>query len=133
MSMQDPIANMLTSIRNAQAAGEVKVKNLPYSHFKISILNVLKREGYIEDYSVISTDQNKKDIGISLKYYQGQPVIEKLKRVSRPGLRVYKRSSELSLVKGGMGIAIISTPKGVMTDKDARSQKLGGEVVCIVE
>jgi len=131
MSMQDPIADMLTRIRNAQAVGEKQI-SLPFSRLKGAILEVLKEEGYIENFEVVSGD-SKSTVQVALKYYQGRPVIEKIKRVSRPGLRVYKRSDELPTVRGGMGIAIISTPQGVMADKKARSQNVGGEVLCIVE
>lgn len=131
MSMQDPVADMLTCIRNAQMMGIQKIR-MPHSNLKVQILNVLKSEGYIEDSEVISFD-NKKDISVILKYYQGQPVIEKIKRVSRPALRVYKGYEKLPLVRGGLGIAIISTPKGVMSDKTARLEKVGGEVLCTVE
>ncbi|TAK76682.1 MAG: 30S ribosomal protein S8 [Gammaproteobacteria bacterium] len=131
MSMQYPVADMLTSIRNAQMMG-IKTVRLPYSGFKDKILNVLKEEGYIEDFEVI-TVENKKDIQVTLKYYQGRPVIEKIKCVSRPALRVYKGYDELAPVRGGLGITIVSTPNGVMTDKAARAQHVGGEVLCTVE
>jgi small subunit ribosomal protein S8 len=129
--MQDPIADMLTRIRNAQAVNGAQVK-LPFSTLKTSILEVLKKEGYIEDFRMLASD-GKNDLEVTLKYYQGRPVIEKIKRVSRPGLRIYKRTDELPTVLAGMGIAIVSTSKGVMTAKDARAQKLGGEVMCTVE
>lgn len=131
MSMHDPIADMLTRIRNAQAVGEQQVK-MPSSKLKVAILNVLKEEGYIGNFEVITTD-SKRDVSVSLKYYQGRPVIEKIKRISRAGLRIYKRSNALPVVSAGMGIAIVSTPKGVMTERSARAQKLGGEVLCTVE
>lgn len=131
MSMQDPIADMLTRIRNAQAVGGINVE-LPCSTLKMAILEVLKQEGYIEDFQTLATD-GKKDLKVTLKYYQGKPVIEKIKRISRPGLRIYKRSDELPTVLAGMGIAIVSTSQGVMTERTARAQKLGGEVLCIVE
>jgi small subunit ribosomal protein S8 len=131
MSMQDPVADMLTRIRNAQAMGIKKI-SLPHSNLKSQILDVLKEEGFIESFDVVSAD-NKKDLQVSLKYYQGQPVIEKIKRVSRPALRVYKGYDQLPKVRGGLGIAIISTPKGVLSDKAARAQKVGGEVLCTVE
>lgn len=135
MSMQDPVADMLTRIRNAQAMGILDVQ-LPYSNLKQEILRVLKEEGFIENFeSVSSTDsKNKhKNLFIKLKYYQGQPVIERIKRISRPALRVYRGCDDLPLVRAGLGIAIVSTPKGVMTDKSARSQQVGGEVLCTVE
>ena len=131
MSMQDPIADMLTRIRNAQAVGDQFV-GMPSSQLKMAILEVLKKEGYIEAYEML-TAEGKRDINVTLKYYQGRPVIEKIKRISRPGLRIYKRSTELPTVLAGMGIAIVSTSKGVMTERSARAQKLGGEVLCTVE
>ena len=131
MSMQDPIADMLTRIRNAQAVGDLNV-GFPSSNLKKAILDVLKTEGYIEDFEEISSE-GKKDIKVALKYYQDRPVIEKIKRVSKPGLRIYRRSTKLPTVLAGMGIAIVSTPKGVMTERSARAQNLGGEVLCTVE
>ena len=131
MSMQDPIADMLTRIRNAQAVAEKQTK-MPFSKVKLAMLEVLKDEGYIETFEVVSENQ-KKDILVNLKYYLGRPVIAKISRVSRPGLRIYKRCSQLPRVLSGMGIAIVSTPKGVMTESSARSQNLGGEILCTVE
>ncbi len=131
MSMQDPVADMLTIVRNAQMMG-IQVVKTPYSSFKIEILRVLQEEGFINAYEVISSG-NKKDIKVTLKYYQNKPVIEKIKRVSKPALRVYRGSDKLPLIRGGLGIAIVSTPKGVMTDKSARTQGVGGEVLCTVE
>ena len=131
MSMQDPVAAMLTSIRNAQAMGIQKIR-LPHSNLKSQILDVLKEEGFIESFEVVASD-NKKDLQVTLKYYQGRPVIEKIKRVSRPALRIYRGCEDLPLIRGGLGIAIVSTPKGVMTDKTARTQQVGGEVLCTVE
>ena len=131
MSMQDPVAALLTSIRNAQMMGIQKVR-VPHSNFKNEILNVLKSEGFIEDFEVIKFD-NKQDIQVTLKYFQGRPVIEKIKRVSRPALRIYRGCDKLPLVRGGLGIAIVSTPKGVMSDKTARTHQVGGEVLCTVE
>ncbi len=131
MSMQDPVADMLTCIRNAQKMGILKI-TMPHSSLKVSMLNVLKEEGYIEELEVVATG-NKKDISVVLKYFQGRPVIEKIKRVSRPALRIYRGYDEISAVRGGLGISIISTPKGVMSDKAARAQKVGGEVLCTVE
>ncbi|EKD54613.1 MAG: hypothetical protein ACD_60C00063G0018 [uncultured bacterium] len=131
MSMQDPVADMLTRIRNAQAVGETTV-TMPASKLKAAVLHVLQDEGYIQSYEVTSTD-GKKDLTVVLKYYQGRPVIEKIKRVSRVGLRVYKGVNELPVVRAGMGIAIISTPKGVMTERAARACQVGGEVLCTVE
>lgn len=131
MSMQDPIADMLTRIRNAQAVGEQKVR-MPSSNLKMAILKVLKDEGFIIDFEQDFIDQ-KRNINVFLKYHLGRPVIEKIKRISRAGLRIYKKTNELPTVSGGMGIAIVSTSKGVMTDRHARSQKLGGEILCTVE
>jgi small subunit ribosomal protein S8 len=129
--MQDPIADMLTRIRNAQSMGGLSVE-MPCSGLKLAVLEVLKSEGYIEDFQTSVAD-GKKDIQVTLRYYQGKPVIDKIKRVSRPGLRIYRRTTELPTVLAGMGIAIVSTSKGVMTEKSARAQNLGGEVLCTVE
>lgn len=129
--MQDPIADLLTRIRNAQAVGEREI-NLPSSKLKLSIVKVLKDEGYIENYSEQSAN-SKKTLLITLKYFQDKPVIEKISRVSRTGLRIYKACDSLPVVLAGMGIAIVSTSKGVMTEKSARAQNLGGEVLCTVE
>lgn len=130
MSMTDPVADMLTRIRNGQSAGKKYVKQ-PSSKLKISIAKVLKEEGYITDYSIESTD-NHSQMTIELKYYRGIPVIETIKRISRPGLRIYKSKDELPKVLGGLGIAIVSTSSGVMTDKAARAIGHGGEVICTV-
>lgn len=129
MSMHDPISDMLTRIRNAQRANKVAVA-MPSSKLKCAIAEVLKQEGYIEDYAV-SADA-KPILEIQLKYYAGRPVIEQIKRVSRPGLRVYKGSSDIPTVMNGLGVAIVSTSKGVMTDRKARSQGIGGELLCVV-
>lgn len=131
MSMTDPIADMLTRIRNAQKSGQVDL-SLPSSKLKIAILKVLQNEGYIDSFDSQKKD-GKSNINVILKYYQGRPVIDKINRVSRPGLRIYKSSSMLPVIRGGMGIAIISTPKGVMTSRAAQAQKLGGEVLCTIE
>lgn len=128
--MSDPIADMLTRIRNAQLA-EKAVVQIPSSNLIKSIAKVLKDEGYINDYDIHQAG-NKKIIEISLKYYAGYPVIEKIKRVSKPGLRLYKSTKNLPNVLDGLGIAIISTSKGVMTDRDARQAGVGGEVLCVV-
>jgi small subunit ribosomal protein S8 len=130
MSMSDPIADMLTRIRNAQATEKVTVL-VPASKVKMSIAQVLKDEGYIEDFAVRDLD-GKPVIEIGLKYYAGKPVIEKLERISRPGLRIYKRRDDIPRVMNGLGVAIVSTSKGVMTDRRARETGLGGEVLCIV-
>ena len=130
MSMSDPISDMLTRIRNAQLSEKQSVA-MPASKLKSSIAQVLKDEGYIDDYAV--RDQSgKRELEISLKYYAGRPVIEKIERVSRPGLRIYKASREIPTVMNGLGVAIVSTSKGVMTDRAARQAGLGGEVLCIV-
>jgi small subunit ribosomal protein S8 len=129
--MQDPVADMLTCIRNAQMMG-IKSTRTPYSKLKVAILAVLKEEGYVDSFEVVETD-NKKNIQVTLRYYQGRPVIEKIKRVSRPALRRYKGHDQLPLVRGGLGISIVSTPKGVMSDKTARAHKVGGEILCTVE
>lgn len=131
MSMQDPVADMLTSIRNAQAMGIQKIK-LPYSNLKNEILKVLKEEGYLTDFTTLSND-NKKDLEVSLKYYQGKPVIEKIKRISKPAMRIYRSCDQLPIVRGGLGLSIVSTPKGVMSDKSARAQNVGGEILCTIE
>lgn len=131
MSMQDPVADMLTCIRNAQMMG-IRVVRMPHSRLKLNILNVLKDEGFIEEVETVTND-NKQDLQVTLKYFQGRPVIEKIKRISKPAMRVYHGYNKLPLVRGGLGIAIVSTPKGVMTDRSARMQKVGGEVLCTVE
>ncbi len=128
--MTDPIADMLTRIRNGQRAGKVSV-SMPSSKLKQSIAQVLKDEGYIADFSVQDED-GKPSLNVSLKYYEGQPVIDTLKRVSRPGLRIYKATDELPKVMGGLGVAIVSTSKGVMSDRAARAAGEGGEVLCYV-
>lgn len=130
MSMTDPIADFLTRIRNGQSSGKPEVL-VPASKVKFSIAKVLKDEGYIEDFS--STEQDgKPTLVVQLKYYQGRPVIDRLERVSRPGLRVYRGKDELPSILGGLGVAIVSTSKGVMTDRQARAAGHGGEVLCIV-
>jgi len=128
--MSDPIADMLTRIRNGQAAGKTSVV-LPASKKKMAIANVLKGEGYISDVNAIEID-GKPSMEISLKYFQGRPVIDMVKRVSRPGLRIYKGRDELPKVRGGLGIAIVSTSRGLMTDREARKQGHGGEVIAFV-
>jgi small subunit ribosomal protein S8 len=130
MSMSDPIADMLTRIRNAQATEKPSVF-VPASKVKRAIAQVLKDEGYIEDYAVRDQD-GKAFIEIGLKYYAGKPVIEKLERVSRPGLRIYKGRDDIPRVMNGLGVAIVSTSKGVMTDRRARETGIGGEVLCVV-
>lgn len=129
MSMQDPIADMLTRIRNGQAASKVAI-SMPSSKLKVAIANVLAAEGYIESVKVL--EGVKPELEITLKYFQGKPVVESIQRVSRPGLRIYKRKDELPKVMGGLGVAIVSTSKGVMTDRAARQAGLGGEIICYV-
>ena len=130
MSMQDPISDMLTRIRNAQCVQKTTVA-MPSSKVKIAIASVLKDEGYIEDFAVAEAG-GKAELKIGLKYYVGRPVIERLERVSRPGLRVYKGKDEIPVVMNGLGVAIVSTPQGVMTDRKARATGVGGEVLCYV-
>ena len=129
MSMSDPVADMLTRIRNGQSAGKVDVA-MPASNMKQAIAKVLKDEGYIKDFSVSS--DAKAEMTVSLKYFDGRPVIDSIKRVSRPGLRIYKNKDELPKVLNGLGIAIVSTSSGVMTDREARAAGHGGEVICLV-
>ncbi len=131
MSMSDPIADMLTRIRNAQMAEKTNVK-MPFSNVKKAIAQVLIDEGYIDGMSVIGEDEKKPELELSLKYYSGRPVIEKIERVSRPGLRIYKGAQDIPRVMNGLGVAIVSTPQGVMTDRKARKTGIGGEVLCIV-
>lgn len=130
MSMSDPIADMLTRIRNGQSAGKKCVKQ-PSSNLKLSIAKVLKEEGYITDFST-ETVGGHSEMTVDLKYHRGAPVIEEIKRISRPGLRIYKSKDELPKVLGGLGIAIVSTSNGVMTDRAARANGHGGEIICTV-
>ncbi|MGV6826408.1 MAG: 30S ribosomal protein S8 [bacterium] len=130
MSMSDPIADMLTRIRNGQMVGKTSVR-MPASKSKAAIAQLLKDEGYISDFAN-SDNSGKPELEISLKYFQGRPVIDLLKRVSRPGLRIYKGRDELPQVRSGLGVAIVSTSKGLMTDREARKQGHGGEVVAYV-
>ena len=131
MSMTDPIADMLTRIRNGQKARMVSV-DMPASKAKEAIAHVLKEEGYITDYSTAGEGASKK-LSVELKYFDGVPVIERIQRASRPGLRVYRGKEELPKVLGGLGVAIVSTSAGVMSDRQAREQGIGGEVLCIVQ
>ena len=134
MSMSDPISDMLTRIRNAQLVGHSEVA-MPASKLKASIAQVLKDEGYIEDFALREKSGSKaamKELAIALKYYAGRPVIERLERVSKPGLRVYKGRNDIPKVMNGLGVAILSTSRGVMTDRKARADGVGGEVLCIV-
>ncbi len=130
MSMSDPIADMLTRIRNGQQAQKAIVA-MPSSKLKVAIAKVLQEEGYIDGYNV-REGEGKPELDVTLKYYAGAPVIERIERVSKPGLRVYKGSDDLPRVLNGLGVAIVSTPKGVMTDRAARANRVGGEVICIV-
>jgi small subunit ribosomal protein S8 len=130
MSMSDPIADLLTRIRNAQMVAKTSVR-LPSSKVKVAIVQVLKDEGYVDDFRV-SAVNGISELEITLKYYAGRPVIERIERVSRPGLRVYRGSDAIPQVQNGLGVAIVTTPKGVMTDRKARSSGVGGEVLCYV-
>jgi small subunit ribosomal protein S8 len=130
MSMNDPIADLLTRIRNGQAAGKAEVR-AQSSRVKEAIVRVLKDEGYVADF-VVSRDGGRSTLVIALKYHAGKPVIERLERVSRPGLRAYRAKDALPKVLGGLGVAIVSTPQGVMTDREARRVGQGGEVLCVV-
>lgn len=130
MSMSDPIADLLTRIRNAQMVSKASV-TIPSSRVKVAIVQVLKDEGYIEGFEIKNND-GKAELVIDLKYYAGRPVIERIERVSRPGLRVYKGHAAIPQVMNGLGIAIVTTPKGVMTDRKARANGVGGEVLCYV-
>jgi small subunit ribosomal protein S8 len=130
MSMSDPIADMLTRIRNAQMV-EKSVVSMPASKLKTAIAQVLKDEGYIDGFQVKTAD-GKSELEIALKYYAGRPVIERIERVSKPGLRIYRGRDALPQVMNGLGVAIVTTPKGVMTDRKARAAGVGGEVLCYV-
>ncbi|KAE8175548.1 30S ribosomal protein S8 [Photobacterium carnosum] len=129
MSMQDPISDMLTRLRNGQAAKKVAVK-MPSSKLKVAIAVLLQEEGFVADYTV--TGEVKPELEVTLKYFEANPVIEQIQRVSRPGLRIYKKKGALPSVMGGLGIAIVSTSKGLMTDRAARKAGLGGEIICYV-
>ena len=130
MSMSDPIADMLTRIRNGQQAQKLSVV-MPSSKLKVAIAKVLQDEGYIDGYTV-HDNSGKPNLEVSLKYYAGRPVIERIERVSRPGLRVYRGSDDIPRVMNGLGVAIVSTPRGLMTDRAARAGRVGGEVICFV-
>ncbi len=131
MSMTDPIADMFTRIRNAQASGKRTV-SMPSSRVKVSLAELLKAEGYVSDFQVNAIENNKHVLQIALKYYDGKPVIERLQRISRSGLRVYRGKTELPNVLGGLGVSIVSTSAGIMTDVEARKQGVGGEVIGLV-
>jgi small subunit ribosomal protein S8 len=130
MSMSDPIADMLTRIRNGQMVDKASV-SMPASKLKVAIAQVLKDEGYIDGFA-IKSDAGKSELEIALKYYAGRPVIERIERVSRPGLRIYRGRDTLPQVMNGLGVAIVTTPQGVMTDRKARATGIGGEVLCYV-
>ena len=131
MSLSDPIGDMIARLKNAQVSNHKKVV-LPSSKFKTKIADVLKNEGFIIDYKVNENEGNKPDLEINLKYNYGSPVISTIERVSKPGRRIFSSAESLPKINNGLGIAIISTPKGVMTDVDARKQKVGGEIICKV-
>ena len=131
MAMSDPLGDMLTRIRNGQRNG-MSVVSAPASRLRTSVLDVLKREGYIRDYKVTDLDNNMRTVEIQLKYHDGQPVIQEISRVSRPGRRVYSKIKELPRVLNGLGMTILSTPRGVMSDQEARAANVGGEVLCRV-
>ncbi len=131
MSLQDPVADMLTRIRNGQSAGRLRV-SMPSSKLKVSIAAVLRDEGYIQDFEVAEGDGGHAVLSVRLKYHEGRPVISRIDRVSRPGLRIYRGKGDLPVVMGGLGIAVVSTSRGVMADRAARTEGLGGEVLCTV-
>ena len=131
MTFVDPIGDMITRIRNAQMRLLNNVK-IPGSKFRAKILDVLKQEGYISDYKFLSDSDNKGSLSVNLKYYNGLPVIKEIKRVSKPGRRIYARASSIPRIQNGLGLAIVSTSKGIMTDNDARNKNVGGEIICRV-
>ena len=131
MTLVDPIGDMLTRIRNGQMRSLTKIV-IPFSNFRLKILEVLKKEGYIINFN-ISDDKNKiKSILVDLKYYEGQPVIKEIKRISKPGRRIYAKADSISRIQNGLGLAIVSTSKGIMSDSDARTKNIGGEIICRV-
>jgi small subunit ribosomal protein S8 len=131
MTLMDPIGDMFTRIRNGQMR-LLKTIDVPASKFRLKILEVLKSEGYILNYFIENKENNKKNLKVDLKYYEGTPVIKEIKRVSKPGRRVYSRANSVPKIQNGLGLAILSTPKGVMSDNDARKNNLGGEIICRV-
>ena len=131
MSLSDPIGDMIARVKNAQSRNHKKV-NLPSSNFKAKIADILKNEGFIRDFKINTDDNNKTVLSLELKYHSGNPVINAFERVSKPGRRIFSSADSLPKINNGLGIAIISTPKGVMTDIDARKQKVGGEIICKV-
>ena len=131
MTIADPIGDMITRIRNAQLRTMFNVK-IPSSKFRIKILDVLKQEGYISDYKILSDSKNKNSLLVDLKYHNGTPVIKEIKRVSKPGRRIYARADSIPKIQNGLGLAIVSTSIGIMSDNDARTKKVGGEIICRV-
>ena len=131
MSLSDPIGDMIARVKNAQSRNHKKV-NLPSSNFKAKIADILKNEGFIKDFKINTEDNNKTVLSLELKYHSGNPVINAFERVSKPGRRIFSSADSLPKINNGLGIAIISTPKGVMTDIDARKQRVGGEIICKV-
>tara|TARA_Y200000002_G_scaffold343774_1_gene316482 strand:+ start:364 stop:762 length:399 start_codon:yes stop_codon:yes gene_type:complete len=131
MTLTDPIGDMFSRIRNGQMRSLNSV-NIPSSNFRQNILKILKSEGYINDYYIEKSEKNKTNLKINLKYYEGDPVIKEIKRISKPGRRVYSRANSIPKVMNGLGLAIISTPKGVMSDTEARKNNVGGEIICRV-
>jgi small subunit ribosomal protein S8 len=131
MTLMDPIGDMFTRIRNGQMRS-LNTIDVPASNFRLKILEVLKSEGYITNYFIEKNDNNKKTLKVDLKYYEGTPVIKEIKRVSKPGRRVYSRATSIPKIQNGLGLAILSTPKGVMSDNDARKNNIGGEIICRV-
>ena len=131
MSFTDPIADMITRIRNAQLR-TLNTVNIPNSKFRARILNVLKEEGFISDYKLLSNEKNKESLMVDLKYNNGLPVIKEIRRVSKPGRRIYTRAGSIPRIQNGLGIAIVSTSMGIMTDNEARQKKIGGEIICKV-
>ena len=131
MSLSDPIGDMIARVKNAQSRNHKKV-NLPSSNFKVKIADILKNEGFIKDFKINNDDNNKTVLSLELKYHSGNPVINAFERVSKPGRRIFSSADSLPKINNGLGIAIISTPKGVMTDIDARKQRVGGEIICKV-
>ena len=131
MSFTDPIGDMITRIRNAQMRLLNKVQ-IPSSKFRVKILEVLKQEGYISDYKILSDTKNKNTISVDLKYNNGLPVIKEIKRISKPGRRIYAKATSIPKIQNGLGLAILSTSKGIMSDDDARNQNIGGEIICRV-
>ena len=131
MTFIDPIGDMISRIRNAQMRSLSKVK-IPNSKFRVKILEILKKEGYISNYKTLSEEEDKNTLSVDLKYDNGLPVIKEIKRISKPGRRIYARADSIPKIQNGLGLAIVSTSKGVMTDNDARNQNIGGEIICRV-